>query len=178
MKSYPERLKEENNIELLEPYKGAKKHHRMRCLICQHEWEATPLSKVQTKKKTGASGCPSCYRAKRKQQYEQSRNNNVQILLSRGIEILDDWNGSRQSNEYTKVHVRNTKCGHDFYCSPTNLLTNNVQCPVCGTENRTKKLVSSSKQRSQQWKKTADQWSLYKSEVYRLTRETCELPPN
>ena len=172
-KKYINDLLNENKIKLLEPFCGAKKHHKMACIVCGHEWSATPISKRQNYKKYGSGGCPNCNKNKQEKKYNISRKQNIEILKQRGIIILDDWDGRRHvenENTYTKIKVKNTNCGHTFECSPTNLLTNKVNCPKCGKDSRMELLVKWSKNNSKEWQKTASEWQIYRNVVHNLTR--------
>ncbi len=169
-------LKSNNNIELLEPFKGTKQHHKMKCLVCNHVWSATPLSKTQTFKKYGVGGCPKCKEDRSKQVYQTKRQVNLQRLSQRGIEILTSgFDGRRHlidESTYTKLLVRNIHCGHTFECSPSNLLSRNVECGVCGPQKRVEPLTAWSKANSAKWKETATEWQIYKATVSSLTLQT------
>ena len=54
------KLLTDNCIELIDGYRGAQKHHRMRCTICDHRWSATPTSKIQGYHLRKTKGCPNC----------------------------------------------------------------------------------------------------------------------
>lgn len=177
--TYPELLEQQNKIKLLEPFKGAKIHHQMQCMVCNHVWSATPLSKRQTYKKYGVGGCPACNDARKQAVYQPKRDRNIQQLKDRGIVVLDpSYDGRRHTeNEYTysKILVKNIKCGHEFYCSPTNLLACNVECSVCGPQKRAAPLTAWSKANSAKWQETATDWQKYKAEVAALTEQTYRL---
>lgn len=168
----PTELQNNNKIRLLEPYKGAMKHHQMECLVCGHQWQATPSSKRQTYKKYGVGGCPNCKKQREQEYNEQKRQNNLQKLYQRGIIVLDQgYDGRRETEQYNKIKVKNINCGHEFFASPTNLLVNNVYCAICGPSKRAQILTQTSKNRSKLWQETASQWSVYKSKVTSLTRK-------
>jgi hypothetical protein len=174
--TYPNLLEQENRIKLLEPFKGAKKRHRMKCMICEHVWSATPISKRQTYKKYKVGGCPECNKTTRERSFEDTRQRNIEQLKQRGIEILTPgYDGRRHlidNNTYAKILVRNTVCGHEFECSPSNLLTQHVECAVCGPQKRIAPLTAWSKENSRKWRETASEWELYKSAVTSLTEQT------
>ena len=68
--------------------------------------------------------------------------------------------------------VENINCGHQFYCSPTNLFlggNGGVECGVCGPRLRAYGLTTSSKTRSAEWQLTAPEWKVYRSKVDSLT---------
>jgi len=171
--SYPTLLETENKIKLLEPFKGAKAHHQMQCLVCGHVWSATPLSKRQTLKKHGVGGCPSCNNARRDDRCAETRSASLDALRARGIEVVDqNYDGRRHvvAGEYSKVRVRNTKCGHEWECSPTNLFVNLVECGVCGPTKRADILIAIQKIKSAKWRETASEWHIYRSKVSALTK--------
>lgn len=165
----------ENKLKILEPYLGAKKHVRMLCLVCELEHTATPLAKRQALRKYGTTGCPHCNALNRDKKHSMSRESNLTKLASRGIEILDgEYDGRRHminSTSYTKVRVRNTNCGHEFECSPTNLLMGEVECAVCGPQKRARTLTQWSKNNSSKWQETATEWQKYKSKVSVLSEQ-------
>ena len=174
-KRYINELLYENKIKLLETFKGAKKHHDMECLVCEHQWNATPISKRQNYKKYGKGGCPHCNNVDKEAKYVLTRKANIEVLKCRGIIVLDDWDGRRHikdENTYTKIKVKNIKCGHIFECSPTNLLTNNVNCPECGKEERMNLLIQWSKNNSKKWRETASEWHLYRKDAHNATHNT------
>lgn len=171
MNVYEEMLEVNNRIKLMEPFKGAKQHHKMMCLVCNHEWIATPVSKSQTFKKHGVGGCPECNKKRRSDSYDDARQNNLKKLSDRGIEVLSTWYDGRQ-HPADKVKVRNTSCGHVFHVSANNLLQAEVECSICGPLKRVAPLTAWSKANSAEWRKTASEWQLYKAEVSSLTEQT------
>ena len=161
-------------IELMEPYSGAKKHHRMRCKRCHHEWSATPISKIQNHKKWSNGGCPQCTKNSKDAERARIRVANIQKLNRRGIEVLSNWDGMTGEGKQSacvNVTVKNTICGHTFTATSKNLLTRHVSCPVCARECKNSVLTACSKARSEEWQKTASEWKIYKSAVTKLTRK-------
>jgi len=162
-----------NKIMLLEPFTTAKAHHLMKCLMCQYEWTATPLSKKQTFKKYGVSGCPECKKLNNERKYAKSRVANLEYLLKLGIVPIDDWDGRRSfNNKPISVHVKNIHCGHEFECTSANLLSRGITCAVCGKATRASQLTQTSLDRSAIWQETAPEWLAYKARVVNLTRVT------
>lgn len=91
--TYPDKLKE-IGIELLEEFKGSKKHHHMRCMACDHEWIATPISKLHRSYKIfGVSGCPRC---KQTRLYFEKQQHCIQLIKDRGFEILSHMMVNKQ----------------------------------------------------------------------------------
>lgn len=168
--SYVKLLLDENRIHLLEDFKGAKKHHQMQCLKCDHTWSATPLSKRQTLKKNGVSGCPNCNNKRKQEVLDNKQTNTIHDLSDRGIEILSEWTGLHTTQQ--KLTFKNTHCGHVFETYPGNVIHRNIDCVICGKEERTKVINKWSKANSAKWKETADEWSVYKSVVTSLTEQT------
>lgn len=161
---YPARLLN-IGIELVGEFCGAKKHHNLKCAECGYEWRATPISKLQNYKKHKHTGCPKCIKAK---QHQQVREHNINIIEER-FEILSTYDGQVQTT--STITVRNKKCQHIFEAYPGNLLHRDVKCPICATKYRTEVLNKSSKDRSEEWSKTATDWQLYKSKVASLSRK-------
>lgn len=169
---YPNKLRD-IGIELLEPFVGSKIHHQMKCMVCDHKWTATPISKLQNFKKWGAGGCPRCTTVNRLDVYSTSRRNNTIGLDTRGLEIVSDWDGRNSTGAECKplpVTVRNKKCGHTFTSTAVNLLRRDVTCPICAKQYKTNIINASSERRSNAWKQTATAWQKYKSIVVKLTR--------
>lgn len=173
MSEYLDLLETNNKIKVLEPFKGAKAKHKMQCLVCNHEWEATPISKHQTFKKYGVGGCPVCNQDRRDERYGVSRNKNLQFLYDKNLIILNGYDGKNSINDkdgnHIIVKVRNTVCNHEFEALAQNLLLTNMTCSVCGTNERTQQLNDRSREQSLIWQETATEWELYKSEVSKLS---------
>ena len=173
--TYPNKLKA-IGIELLESFKGAKVHHKMKCLHCQHEWTATPIAKLQISfKKYGVNGCPACEIKRRNELKLTIRETNIKKLQDRGLKILSDWDGTTgkgRNSTPIAVTVQNTNCGHTFTSSSKNLLNRGIDCTICGIEKRTSTINNWSYANSEEWKKTADIWEKYRAKVRSLTRKT------
>jgi len=174
---YVQLLETENKIKLLEPFKGAKIHHRMECLVCGHCWSATPLSKRQTYKKNRVGGCPECNNKRKIENQEVVKVRLLGELNEREIEILTPKNklpSSWYSTQH-KVKFKNHKCGHEFTASIGNVIQGGVECSICGKQKRTNVINAWSKNNSIHWKETADGWSIYKSKVTALTERNYSL---
>ena len=169
--TYPDKLKD-IGIRLLEPFKGAKKHHLLKCIECNQEWSATPLSKLQNFKKHGYKGCPECTSTMR---YAEARKGNIKKLKDRGIEILsNNYFGKQRIEEgkYIKIKVKNTNCGHIFESSPANLLSRNVNCPTCNAQRKRQAFQQFNLDRQIEYRKTASEWDIFRHDVYQQTRQT------
>lgn len=169
-KTYPELLEKENKIKLLESFKGAKMHHKMQCLVCNHIWNATPISKRQTYKKNRVGGCPKCDKVKRKTATDQIQQKHIEELKKRGLIILSDFSALRTTTQ--KLKFKNINCGHEFETYPGNVIELNTSCIVCGKKDRAAPLTAWSKANSQKWKETASEWRVYKAIVTSLTEQT------
>lgn len=172
--TYPDKLKQ-IDIELLEPFKGAKIHHKMKCLHCEHTWEATPLSKLQNHKHWKTNGCPRCDLQRKQKRNEITRAKNIKKLQDRGLEILSNWDGRNSIGAKCTplpVTVRNTLCGHTFTSNAVNLLRRNVECPTCAKLLKTSNINHWSELNSARWRQTANEWQKYKSKVTALTRKS------
>lgn len=168
--TYPDKLKE-LNITLLELFKGAKKQHLMKCMQCNHEWSATPSSKLQNFKKYNNRGCPACTKRLREEHdYIPKRKLFIQKIIDSGFEILSEYDGSQKLNN--KFIVRNTHCGHIFEASPKNIITHNVNCPICNTQRKREAFQNINIKRQEEYQKTASEWDIYRHLVYQLTRQT------
>lgn len=109
------------------------------------------------------------------ERYQQSRQQNIQTLKDRGLEILSEWTGQRvldRNNKQLPVTVRNTICGHTFTSSATNLLSRDIHCSVCGKLERTGNINHWSERNSDRWRQTASAWKIYRSDVQKHTRVT------
>lgn len=170
--TYPNRLLE-IGIILLEPYSKAKNHHQLRCINCNHIWLATPLSKLQAYKKYGFNGCPNCNEIRIKERNDITRQQNKQTLTDKGLLYPDWWTGQRvwdKDNTQILLPVTQQKCGHTFISTVINLLSTDMTCSICGKEERTTHINKWSLANSEEWKKTADIWQMYKSKVTKLSR--------
>jgi len=168
--TYPDKLKD-IGLTLLEQYTGSKKHHLMKCNTCEHEWSATPKSKIANFKKFGKGGCPECTKRLREENdYIPKRKAFIQKILNNGFEILSDYDGSQELNN--KFTVRNIKCGHVFETRPKNIISRNVNCPICNTQRKREAFQQFNIERQEEYQKTASDWNIYRHCVYQLTRQT------
>jgi len=118
-----ERLRTEVKLEILGRLKTSNDHHRLKCLLCDNIFKATPKSKLANFKKSGMAGCPTCTRTAR---YKDIVNVNVKKLQQ-----TFDFKTPSKFNNDTMLHVVNKTCGHSFTAKVGNLLNRNVQCPKC-----------------------------------------------
>lgn len=164
--TYPDKLKE-IGIELLEEFKGSKKHHHMKCMTCDHEWVATPTSKLNRSFKIfGVSGCPEC---KRNRLFFEKQQHCIQLIKDKGFEILSHYDGKQTTTK--KIRVKRIQCKHEFDVAPGNIIHRNVQCPTCATQYRTNILNHYVELKHDYWVQTATSWQVYKSTVTSLSRK-------
>lgn len=173
--SYPDMLKEYIGITLLEPYKGAKIHHLMKCDSCGHEWSATPISKMQNfKKYPNGKGCPECYQRTRHDKHTDTRMEVIKTIKNAGLQILTDGYDGKRGDIYFTIRVLHEDCGHEFDLGVANFLnrklTRENSCKICGIIKRSEQLTETSIARHIEWLKTASEWDLYKYEVELETR--------
>ncbi len=166
----PLQLEQNNKIRLLEPFTGAKQHHKMQCMVCQHIWTATPLSKTQTFKKYGVGGCPKCRDDRAKQRATLAQQPIIEALRQRGVIILSDFTRLRTTEK--KLKFKNINCGHEFEAYPGNIIELQSSCVVCNKQARIDRINAISKSNSAKWQLTATEWQKYKSEVSKLTTIT------
>lgn len=167
--TYQKQLLIDNKIELLEPFIGAKKHHKMRCCVCSHIWSATPLSKRQTFKLRKLSGCPNCNTINKKQLLATKHAATIKDLSLRGISIIGTYSGLRSTTK--KVTFFNRNCGHTFTRYPGYVISGETDCTICGKQKRTKTITHWSKQNSLKWQQTATDWKIYKAKVTNITEK-------
>lgn len=168
--SLVELLESENKIQLLEPFTGSKKHHKMKCLVCNHMWSATPISKRQTLKIRGVSGCPQCASTSKRERSLSIQQHHIKALADRGVTILSPYTGLRTTT--TKLTFFNANCGHTFETYPGNVLERNTSCTICGKAERSKTINDWSRSNSSKWKQTASEWQKYKADVTKHTEQT------
>jgi predicted nucleic acid-binding Zn-ribbon protein len=166
--SYPERLLA-IGLAIVGEYVGAKQHYLLECKLCQHQWTATPLSKLQAYKKYAFNGCPECHQRRRRASLNVLRAEAKQKLVAKGFELIGDWTG--EQNSAVQVEVRNVNCGHTFVSSSCNLLHGNLVCPVCNLELKQKRCKDNNRKVRKKYFETADDWDIYRHTVYSLTRE-------
>ena len=158
-------------IILLEPFKTAKAQHSMKCAVCNHIWTATPISKLQAHKKYGVNGCPECNKAKKNQQYNDIRQNNIQTLRDKNIEIVTPGYDGRHGSTF-RVQFKNTICGHVFESTPDYVLCGNTECTVCGENKRVELTIHRNQTARIKSERERGEWHTYKTLVHNLTHRT------
>lgn len=168
--TYINRLEKKCNITIIGDFLGASKHHTLKCLVCEHQWVATPSSKIRANKLfKHNSGCPVCSQNRReKHKYNASRQKNIDTIINRGFLILSDYDGRRNTN----ITVQNTTCGHEFVTHANNLIIHDINCPTCNNEIKRERCIQQNDIRSEQYLLTSNEWNIYKSIVSSKTRKS------
>lgn len=112
------------DIEVLGIYINDSSKIKLRCKVCDYEWEATPNRLLQ------GTGCPKCA-GKMKKTHEQFINDLVQI--NKDIQVLGTY-----KNANTKIKCKCKICGHEWKTLPSSLLKGRG-CPVCAKVKRVQK---------------------------------------
>ena len=103
---YAERFAETTKVELTDPYIGYAQKHAMRCLLCGHEFIATPRTRLQMFRNRGTIGCPSCLGKVKQEKHDESRQANLQTFTNLGLKILtEDYDGRRVYTVYL-IHIQ------------------------------------------------------------------------
>ena len=162
-------------IEILEEYKGAKVHIRMKCKTCGYEYKATPLSKIQNHKKyPNSNGCTICQKKREDKAYAPNRQKVFDRLEKSNLIVLTPGYKGQRKNVYEKIRVKNTICGHEFDMCVGDFLIrpNRSDCTICGIKNRAAMLTKIANQVHAKWLETADEWHIFKYEACMLTEKT------
>jgi len=93
-------LEIENKIKIVSDYTSSNNHHDMCCMICAHEWRATPKSKRQTYKKWGVGGCPECNKNSKELKIV---NKLIKRLKQRNMEYIGTVNFIKSGNEKKRL---------------------------------------------------------------------------
>lgn len=158
-------------ITVLEPYKGSKQHHLLKCHHCDHQWSATLVSCVQAYKNRGTNNCPNCNILRRLDRNTHVRDRALRLMERVGVVSIDDrYKGEQTTTQ--KFRFKNVHCGHVFETAPGNILHNNVTCPICGKDSRAQQNRERNRERSETWRATAPDRDRYRSEVESITRAT------
>lgn len=162
---------------LLEDFKGAKVHHKMKCLTCEHEFSATIISKKQSHQKyPDGNGCPNCKKIRENNKHNDTRLSVIDRIEYAGLTILTpNYDGKRGDINFT-IKVKHEDCGHEFDLGVANFLNRGLvrenSCKICGIQDRSAQLTQTSIDRHIEWLKTATEWQQYKYEVERITKQS------
>lgn len=157
-------------VILLHPYTKATDKHHIQCSVCNHQYFATILSKTQSYKKYGHSGCPNCHKLKSNTKYHETREQNLEIIKSRGLIILSAPQGLIRSSTNI-VKFQNTNCGHIFESLLGNVLNKNIVCTVCGKQSRIDNMNIRHETKRASRRLTHGDWNQYKNTVHNISKQ-------
>lgn len=142
----------------------------MQCLVCDHIWSATPLSKRQAWLKTGYSGCPNCARLRKTGGLTEAERiaSVCERIEQAGYTIITPPSDGSDRSSATTVTVM-PPCGHEWKTSPVRILHNKNGCYECNKAEKAARLNESSITRSAMVHERISEWASYKYEVRRLS---------
>lgn len=119
--SYPEQLKN-MGLEIIGEYTGSKNKHKLKCLVCGNIHEATPVSKIWSKKRYSETyGCPECNR-QRITLINRQRGNYTKRLK------LLNYSVYNYKNAITKATLICDICGKKKFVTPSAVIQRNIPC--------------------------------------------------
>lgn len=158
------------NLKLLEQFSGSTKdHHILQCLICNHSWSATPLSKFQAFKKHQSNGCPQCHNTKKEQKNQQTLQLKIDSIEQMGYQILNLNNISKSYDWSKRVRVKRIECGHEWDTVLSSLANGNIICKICNNIRKRELFQQRNQHKHMLFLQTATEWQKYNSEVRILT---------
>lgn len=107
-----------HQITPISSYINKRTRIKMRCQVCNHEWECLPEHLLR------GSGCPSCSKKKVGEKHRLTHEEFLQNIPD-SIEILDKYEKYGQV-----VRCKCKKCGYEW-SNKTELLLKNKYCPNC-----------------------------------------------
>ena len=112
-------------IEIIGQYTGSRSPLLVRCMVCGHQWEASPTNLLRGK------GCPKC--ASRKNGIKHRISNDEFLARfkeknpkSNNIELMEPY-----KTRTDKIACRCKVCGYTWSAAPNSLLAGSG-CPKCG----------------------------------------------
>lgn len=114
---YEEKVHESNpNIKIIGKFSRVDKKVKCHCMKCGHEWE-TQANLLYN------HGCPVCSGVYKSHEMFCDE---IETKFPNQYKILSKYNGV-----YKRVKIQNLECGHEFECSPRDLLNGDCKCPYC-----------------------------------------------
>ncbi len=108
--TYKEELKElQLNIEVIGAYISAKTPIKHKCLICEHEWDATPNNIKRGK------GCPKCGLKKRSKTRTLTTEQflvRYKDAINKNVQVVGEYHGSK-----SQIRCRCLVCGQEYYAT-------------------------------------------------------------
>ena len=109
-------------ITLLSPYIKSNEKIKVRCNVCNYEWETVPPVLYR-------SGCPKCV-GQIKPTMSEFKEKLLQV--NSDLSVLSD----KYVNNNTHLDVQCLKCNHEFKSTPLKLLSGNSVCQNCSSRNK------------------------------------------
>lgn len=116
-------LSEKNLIRIGSRYANVATPLNLECMVCKNQFQ-TPLLNIRA-----GTGCPSCSNSKRSLKQRLSADEVQQRYQSNGKTIISPI--SDYKNSYSRLLVRNNKCGCEYFCSIQALNKTGVRCGKC-----------------------------------------------
>lgn len=104
------------NIKILGSFSGITKKVKCQCKICNHIWSTQAYILYDHK-------CPVCSGVYKS---HEMFCNEIESKFPNQYKLLSQYNGVTK-----KVKIQNRECGHEFECSPRDLLNGDCKCPYC-----------------------------------------------
>ena len=165
---YPERLKA-IDIEIIGQFTKAMETHTLKCLLCNHIWDATPIAKLQAHKKYGKNGCPNCHNNRRKNISQIEIDECISVVQNKGYILLEPYTGANARDLSVKTKIRRVECGHEWDAHIHQIAYLNVKCRVCNDERKRIMFKSKNKARQERYLLTATEWQLYAGKARRIS---------
>lgn len=148
-----------DSIEVIGDFINLQNRVKVKCNICNHEWNPIANSLLQGNK------CPLCNLTNNRKTHEQFIKD--LLLINKNILVLDKY-----LNSTTKIKVRCLLDGNEWYVKPANLLSGNG-CPLCYINSITKEnsrlwkggitpLYPYFRGKIKEWKKLSSKFCSYK----------------
>lgn len=116
-------LSEKNLIWIGSRFANVATPLKLECMVCKNQFE-TPLLNIRA-----GTGCPSCSNSKRSLKQRLSADEVQQRYQCNGKTIISPI--SDYKNSYSRLLVRNNKCGCEYFCSIQALNKTGVRCGKC-----------------------------------------------
>ena len=146
------------NIEVIGDYISSQSKIKLKCKICNTEWETTPSHILSDNR-----NCPKCGKLKRaKAQMKTTENFKKELYeINKNIELLEEYKGANR-----EIKVKCKVCNNEYYKTPYNLLTEMFGCPYCSKEYNRKRLIKHNKEELKEILTKED--NTFQSELYSI----------
>ena len=112
----------------LKPYdltKSSNEKQKIKCLLCNKTFEATPKSKIMNHKKFGSIGCPEC---SLNSSFNFKKEEIILRLKNKGFQLMSEYKGIKDK---TKVSYDQCPYHHTWSDIPANLVYRDNGCKIC-----------------------------------------------